>query len=63
MAEPEAPPIDSIVWVFKRTGRAARVIRIRSYANHDVVEFYFCGLNTIRKTSPRKFLQDFTRLS
>lgn len=52
----------SEIWIFKTTGRAARVLEIRSYRDHDVVRFQFCGLPITRETSPRKFLTDFMRL-
>lgn len=51
------------IWVYRATGRTARVVRIRSYRDHDVVVFRFCGLPNERQTSPRKFLTDFVRLS
>lgn len=57
------PDPDQIIWVFRTTGRTARVVRVISYRDHDIVVFRFCGLPNQRTTTPKRFLADFVRLS
>lgn len=53
-----------VTWTFTQTGRAARVIGVKSTAERDVVLFRFLDNDqTTRSIPARRFLSDFTRNS
>lgn len=51
------------IWIFRATGRAARVVRVISKHDVDVVVFRFCGIPNERRTTAKRFLADFVRPS